>query len=204
MQSENNYKTDAEIIELYQAGELKSLDTLVNRHKNKLYSTILMEVNDNALAQDLLQDAFVKIIKALKSGGYSYKEFGQFATWAIRLTKNLCMDHLKKTTGSINNKGFKRGYYSTDLPLEDYYHVPAPEPFIKSDDLKEKMLLLDIIDKLRPEQREVVVLRHYEGMSFKDIARLQQCSINTITARMKYALTSIRRMYIQETLDIAV
>ena len=179
--------SDQELVKSYVAGSEKALAELLHRHKSKIYTSILLFVNNDALAEDIFQDTFVKIIESLKRG--KYYEDGKFLPWAMRIARNLCIDHYRKNkrTPSITS------------PTDDYdifNLIPfsgdnGEEAMIKS---QARAKVRKLIDSLPPEQREVVVLRHYADMSFKEISKMTNVSINTALGRMRYALINMRKM----------
>lgn len=177
---------DRELISSYIQGNEASFETLLNRHKDRVYSHILMIIKDRDLADDVFQDTFIKAINTLKAG--KYNEEGKFLPWVLRIAHNLVIDHFRK------NKKMKmvRG--------DEDYDVFAT---IKQDDLtiEDGMIVdqilndvKDLLQYLPEEQREVVQMRHYADMSFKDIAEQTGVSINTALGRMRYALINLRKL----------
>jgi RNA polymerase sigma-70 factor (ECF subfamily) len=177
---------DRELISSYIQGNEASFETLLNRHKDRVYSHILMIIKDRDLADDVFQDTFIKAINTLKAG--KYNEEGKFLPWVLRIAHNLVIDHFRK------NKKMKmvRG--------DEDYDVFAT---IKQDDLSiEDGMIIDqilndvkgLLQHLPEEQREVVQMRHYADMSFKDIAEQTGVSINTALGRMRYALINLRKL----------
>lgn len=178
-------KSDEELIHGYVEGDSECFNALLDRHQQKVFGYILSVVQDYALAEDIFQDTFIKVVNTLRSGYYN--EQGKFVNWVIRIAHNHIMDHFRKD---------KR------LPM-----LSGKEDFDIFDvlDMQEKSIEEQIITrqihadvrrliKLLPEeQRRVLVLRHYGDYSFKEIAQLTNVSINTVLGRMRYALINMRK-----------
>ena len=178
--------TDQELIAQYLGGSEKSFEILVNRHKNKIYTSIYLFVKDHEKAEDIFQDVFIKIVDTLRKGKYNHE--GKFSQWAMRISYNLCVDQFRRS---------KRRTKVSPSETFDIFDVLET----KDDNAEVGMIKNQTYDKVRklvdmlpPEQREVVVLRHYADMSFKEIAALTKVSINTALGRMRYALINIRKM----------
>ena len=177
--------SDSQLISLYKNGKEESFATLVNRHKKKIYTTIYMIVKDQYLAEDLMQEVFVKVVKTVKSGRYN--EEGKFLPWASRIAHNLAIDNFRKA---------KR--YPT-IVMEDgssvFNTLEFSEDSIESRQIKQDThaLLRDLIKELPDAQREVLMMRHYMQMSFQEIADNTGVSINTALGRMRYALINLRK-----------
>lgn len=178
--------SDAELIQAYMQGQEQALEAIIYRHKDKVYTTIYMLVKDAFLAEDLFQDTFLKIIHTINGGRYS--EQGKFLPWAIRVAHNLCMDHFRKT--------------KTDIPVttEDGREIFQLMKFASEsaeDGLMRRQVsqnVRELIELLPNDQKEVVVLRIYGDLSFKEISELTSVSINTALGRMRYALINLRKM----------
>jgi RNA polymerase sigma-70 factor (ECF subfamily) len=179
--------SDKELVESYLNGNQSSFEILLNRHQSRVFAYIHMLVKDRQLADDIFQDTFIKVIRTLKGG--TYNEEGKFIQWVMRIAHNLIIDHFRKA---------KR------LPMAD----SAPDDFRIADrlGLSDKSIeehiiteqihedIRKMIDFLPEEQREVLYLRLYSEMSFKDIADMTNVSINTALGRMRYALINMRKM----------
>lgn len=180
-------QTDKELVESYLSGNNTSFEHLINRHQTRIFSYIMMLVKDKQLADDVFQDTFIKIIKTFKNG--AYKEEGKFIQWAMRIAHNLIIDHFRKS---------KRIPY-TDVQ-NDFYdfleNIGLSDPTIEQQMITEQIHedLRKMVALLPDEQREVLYLRLYSEMSFKDIADLTNVSINTALGRMRYALINLRKM----------
>ncbi|KIC92765.1 RNA polymerase sigma factor [Flavihumibacter solisilvae] len=179
-------KTDNELIHLFMDGDMSALETLILRHKDKLYTSILFLVKDKYLAEDIFQDVLIKIIDTLRVGRYT--EEGKFLPWAMRIAHNLCVDHFRKVkrTPAIKTSD-ERDIFEVINFTEDGADVKMMKR--QSHDRVRKML-----DLLPEDQREVIILRHYAELSFKEIAALTNCSINTALGRMRYGLINLRKM----------
>lgn len=183
---ESHVISDKELLSQYQNGNEAALELLINRHKEKVYTTIYMFVKDSYLAEDIFQDTFIKVLKTLRKG--KYREEGKFLPWVMRIAHNLCIDHFRKTKRHpkvTNNEGFD---IFDILPFSD---DNAEQSMVKK---QAHQKVRDLVNQLPDEQKEVVVLRHYAGMSFKEIAALTDVSINTALGRMRYALINMRKM----------
>jgi RNA polymerase sigma factor (sigma-70 family) len=178
--------TDQELIGRYIAGSQSSLEKLIHRHKNRIFAYILMIVKEKELAEDLFQDTFIKVINTIRSG--SYKEEGKFIQWAMRIAHNLIIDHFRKSKRIpiIENRDDFDIFEKVRIPVESIEERIVTEQIHK--DVKK------LIDYLPKEQREVLIMRHYGDMSFKDIAEVTNVSINTALGRMRYALINLRKL----------
>jgi RNA polymerase sigma-70 factor (ECF subfamily) len=170
----------------FQEGDNEALKILVNRYRDKIFSIILFLVKDKYLAEDLFQDAFIKIIDTIRCGRYT--EEGKFLPWATRIAHNLCVDHFRKVK---RNPPVKT---SDDHDIFEMYTFAeeAPDQKIIQAETSERVRLM--LKMLPEEQREVIVLRHFADMSFKEIAEITNCSINTSLGRMRYGLINMRKM----------
>lgn len=178
--------SDEDLIRKYLEGNEDCLRMLINRHQAKLFSYILFLVRDRVLAEDIFQDVFVKIIKTLKSG--KYKEEGKFYQWVVRISRNLVIDHFRKTS-KMPKITDSEGYdVMGNLKLSE---INKEDEMVREETAE---IVKKMIHKLPDEQKEVLVLRHYANMSFKEIANLTDVSINTSLGRMRYALINLRKM----------
>lgn len=177
---------DSVLVKQYISGEEKALETLINRHNQKILSFIYSKVLDRDVAEDIFQDTFIKVIKTLKRGSYS--EEGKFLPWVMRIAHNLIIDHFRK------NKRMPKFEGSEEFNI---FSV------IKDDKLNvEKQMIKDqidsdltyLIDELPDDQKEVLIMRIYKDMSFKEIAENTDVSINTALGRMRYALINLRKI----------
>lgn len=177
---------DQQLVNAYNAGNHQAFAELLSRHKEKIYTSIYLFVRNDAVAEDIFQDTFVKIIESLRRGRYS--EEGKFLPWAMRIAYNLCIDNYRKNKRApkvTTSEGFDI------FNILDFTEDNAEDMMVKNE---ARAKVRKLIDELPPEQREVVVLRHYADMSFKEIAKMTDVSINTALGRMRYALINMRKM----------
>lgn len=193
MKAFNKY-TDNELIHLFSDGNLDALETLVLRHKDKLYSSILFLVKDKYLAEDIFQDVFIRIIDTMRSGRYT--EEGKFLPWAMRIAHNLCVDHFRKVkrTPTIRN--------GEDKDIFEVLNFADDSSETKMIKRQSHDRVREMLQRLPEDQREVIVLRHYADMSFKEIAAATNCSINTALGRMRYGLINLRKMMTQKQIAL--
>jgi len=177
---------DQQLIVCYLDGNERAFEELLKRHKQKIYTSIYLFVKDQALAEDIFQEVFIKIIDTLRKGKYNHE--GKFVQWAMRISYNMCVDYFRRN---------KRR--PTVAPTETFDIFDVLQ--VSDDNAEQGMIrsqthdkIRKLVDMLPPEQREVVILRHYADMSFKEISQLTRVSINTALGRMRYALINIRKM----------
>ena len=181
-----NNLSDAELLSQYKEGNEKAFEVLLRRHKSKVYSTIFNIVKDQYIAEDLMQDVFIKIIDIIRGGRYN--EEGKFIQWASRMAHNLAIDH------------FRRNKRYPTIVLEDGMNVFNSLHFAEEtvEDVRIKnethTSLRNMIQTLPEPQREVLLMRHYAEMSFQEIAEATGVSINTSLGRMRYALINLRKL----------
>jgi RNA polymerase sigma-70 factor (ECF subfamily) len=186
---------DYDLIKQYIGGNSQSLEILISRHKNKVFSYIFMVVKNRELSEDIFQDAFVKVVKSLNSG--TYKEEGRFVPWVMRIAHNLIIDHYRKEKHMkmISNDESENGVFNTirltDGNIEEHFVTTQLHSDLKS-----------LIEQLPEEQKEVVKLRYSYDMSFKEIADLTNVSINTALGRMRYALLNLRKLAEKANYDL--
>ena len=186
--------TDEQAVQLFINGETSALELLIDRHKNRIFSSIYLLVKDKYLAEDIFQDLFIKIIENLKAG--NYKEENKFLFWVMRIAHNLCVDHFRK----IKSRPVIRTSNDTDIfNMLDFAAPNAEERIMKSQSRNQVMKLVSLLPE---EQREVIILRHFADLKFKQIAELLNCSVNTALGRMRYALLNIRKMVEEKQLAL--
>ncbi|MCF8370603.1 MAG: sigma-70 family RNA polymerase sigma factor [Bacteroidales bacterium] len=193
----NSKLTDYELVERFINGEQSGIEVLINRHKNRVYTYILLLVKNDQLAEDIFQDTFIKVINSLRAGKYHDK--GRFVSWVVRIAHNLIIDHFRKEK-HLNT-------ISNDATEMDMFNSPR-----YSDKNIEEVLIGDqitndvrkLIEELPEEQKEVIILRHYVGLSFKDIAEQTDVSINTALGRMRYALINMRKLIKEKNLSLSM
>lgn len=178
--------SDQELVQSYLNGHDNAFEVLLARHKDRIYTQIVLLVRDNDLADDIFQEAFMKAIRTLKQG--KYNEEGKFLPWILRIAHNLSIDHFRKTkkmpsVRSDGNYDVFGAMAQDDLNVEEKLITDTIHGDVRK-----------LIDRLPQEQREVVIMRHYEGLSFKEIADRCDVSINTSLGRMRYALINMRKL----------
>jgi RNA polymerase sigma-70 factor (ECF subfamily) len=181
---------DRELVSAYLEGNEKAFETLLLRHKDKVYRFIYMKVRDGALSEDIFQDTFIKVVRTLKSGAYN--EEGKFLPWAMRIAHNLIIDYFRKKN--------KVRLISESSSLRDDYNVfhtidndeKTIEEEMSQVELEQQMV--DLIEHLPETQRDILRKRIFKEMSFKDIADEEDISINTALGRMRYALINLRKL----------
>ena len=177
--------SDSCLVSLYIKGNEEALSVLIDRHKSRIFTTIYFIVKDKYIAEDLLQDVFIKTIKTIKCG--KYNEQGKFLSWIVRVAHNQAIDHFRKE---------KRNPRITLQDGSDVFNcLKFSEDFTEPNNLTKKTVqyIKKIIYELPDKQREVLVMRHYMQMSFQEIAESTKVSINTALGRMRYALISLRK-----------
>lgn len=177
---------DQELVRQYLAGEELAFETLLNRHKRKVWSHVYLLVRDRELTEDIFQDTFIKVVHTLKAG--KYNEEGKFLPWVMRIAHNLVIDHFRR------NKKMPLVRGNDDHDVFATVAQPGRNVEQRMVDLQIDADVRNMIDHLPEEQREVVIMRTYLGMSFKDIAEHTEVSINTALGRMRYALINMRKM----------
>jgi RNA polymerase sigma-70 factor, ECF subfamily len=177
---------DAVLVKNYIAGDENALSILINRHQSKIYGFIYSKISDRDLSDDVFQDTFMKVIKTLKSN--SYNEEGKFLPWVMRIAHNLVIDHFRKSNKMPMSRDTED--YSVFSKMTDNSLSSEDEmiTFQIETDLKK------IIEELPADQKEVVIMRMYQDLSFKEISELTGVSINTALGRMRYALLNLRKV----------
>ncbi len=187
-------KTDHELIHQFRDGDLQALEALVIRHKDKLYTSILFLVKDKYLAEDIFQDVLIKIIDTIRGGRYT--EEGKFLPWAMRIAHNLCVDHFRKVKRTPAIKT------SDDRDIFEVINFTEEGADTKMMKRQSHDRVRQMLDLLPEDQREVIILRHYADLSFKEIASLTNCSINTALGRMRYGLINLRKMMTEKKIAL--
>ena len=191
----NIVKSDKELIERYQDGDVHSFELLIGRYQKQVYSYILTLVKDKQLADDVFQDTFVKVIQTIKSKGY--KDDGRFVQFAMRIAHNLVIDHFRKENRIPTVESSSEDYnYIDNVPITDH----SVEQGMIVDQVHSD--LHRMIAFLPDEQREVLRMRIFDDMSFKDIADITNVSINTALGRMRYALINLRKMMVANNMTL--
>ena len=186
MDIRHNFLSDAELIAKYLNGSERSLEKLVNRHQLQIFNFIKSKVNDRDKSEDIFQDTFIKVIKTLKNG--SYNEEGKFLPWVMRIAHNLVIDYFRKSNRIpiIENKE----------EFDIFQFLSDTTPNAESILVEEQVLkdIQNLIEELPEDQKEVLIMRLYRDMSFKEIAENTNVSINTALGRMRYAIINLRKM----------
>ncbi|MDH5380063.1 MAG: sigma-70 family RNA polymerase sigma factor [Cyclobacteriaceae bacterium] len=181
----SNNISDVRLILLYKHGNEEGFSKLVNRHKARIYTVIYLIVKDKFVAEDILQEVFMKVVTHVKTG--KYDERGKFLPWVLRIAHNMAIDHFRKV---------KR---RPEVVFEDGNSVINSLNFSEDDAETEQIRkdinarVRDLIKRLPDNQRQVLIMRHYIGMSFQEIADKTGVSINTALGRMRYALINLRK-----------
>ena len=186
---------DAQLVNNYINGCEKSLETLVNKHKFKLYNFIYSKVLNKDNAEDLFQETFIKVIKTLKRGVYN--EEGKFLPWVMRIAHNLVIDFFRK------NKRFPS--FDKNEAYDIFQLIKDENPSIEKLMIDKQILndLKKIIIKLPQDQKEVLEMRLYKEMSFKEISEVTGVSINTALGRMRYAIINLRKLIIENKISLS-
>ena len=177
---------DALLVKNYVAGDENALATLINRHQSKIYGFIYSKISDRDISDDIFQDTFIKVIKTLKSN--SYNEEGKFLPWVMRIAHNLIVDHFRKTK--------KMPMFRETDEFSIFSIMSDNAPNIESQIITTQVEsdLKKLIHELPKDQREVLEMRIYQDLSFKEISELTGVSINTALGRMRYALMNLRKV----------
>lgn len=192
---------DNELVQLYINGNEEALATLLQRHKRRIFSSIYVIVRDRALAEDLFQDTFFKVIQTLKRNQYS--EEGKFLPWVLRIARNLIIDHFRK-----NKKLPTVPVYVTEdgEEVDVFATIPSTDDGFKNDkeQIQFRKKIRGMVGSLPDEQKEVVIMRMYYDMSFKEIADFCNVSINTSLGRMRYALINLKKMIEESKTEVYI
>ena len=191
--------SDQQLVSNYLEGNVSALETLVKRHKERIYTFVISKVRNQELAEDIFQDVFFKVIKSLQKG--KYNEEGKFLPWVMRIAHNLVIDHFRKA---------KRMPIVGKLKLDDDFDIfdiisngeQTSEYTMMEGEQHEQ--LKKMVQELPEEQRQVLVMRHYEELSFKEIAEKTGVSINTALGRMRYALINLRKIMEEHRVDLMI
>ena len=186
---------DNDLVHNFVNGDYNSIEVLINRHKNRVYSYILLIVKNQDLAQDIFQDTFIKVIRSLKHG--KYVENGKFISWVLRIAHNLIIDHFRreKQNNTISNDSFENDIFNS----QKFSDENVEDQMVMNQILFE---VKELIRELPEDQQQVIYMRHYMGMSFKEIAEQTDVSINTALGRMRYALINLRKIIEKKKLKL--
>lgn len=194
---DTRHLSDQELVELFLDGNKLGIETLIYRHKNKVYTYIVLIVKDQHLAEDIFQDTFIKVIRSLKEG--KYKDNGRFLSWVIRIAHNLVIDHFRKEKqiNTISNDNYEADIFNS----KKFSDKNIEELLIREQIIDDVRML---VEELPDDQKQVVLLRHYGGLSFKEIADQTNVSINTALGRMRYALINLRKIIEKRKINLMV
>ncbi|MDF2448807.1 MAG: polymerase sigma-70 factor, subfamily [Bacteroidota bacterium] len=192
--------SDNELVKLYMDGNEESLSILVKRHKRRIFSYVYLITRDKVLTEDIFQETFFKVIQTLKRN--QYNEEGKFLPWVLRIAKNLIIDHFRKVkkmpsvSSVINDEGEHTCIFDIIPETSSSRDSPQSKQFKNS--------IRSIVGDLPPDQKEVVIMRTYYDMSFKEIAEVTNVSINTSLGRMRYALINLKKMIEEKNVEIYI
>lgn len=193
----NKTISDYELLSMFVKGDQSCFEKLIHRHKNKVFAYISLYIRDQALAEDIFQDTFLKVIQSVKSGKYA--DNGKFLSWVMRIAHNLIIDHFRRIRqmNTISNDNYESDIFNSKQFADENIEDTIVKKQIHQDIRK-------MISHLPDDQREVVILRHYAGLSFKEIADITQVSINTALGRMRYALINMRKIMEEKKISLTL
>jgi RNA polymerase sigma factor (sigma-70 family) len=189
-------QSDQELVKNYISGDQSALETLVKRHRRKIYTSIYLLVKEKQIAEDVFQETFIKVINTLRSGHYN--EEGKFLPWVIRIAHNLVIDHFRreKRMPTVRDNDEFKIFDTLNLTEEN-----VQDKLVRQQVYNQVRAL---VEELPDEQKEVLMMRHYADMSFKEIADLTNVSINTALGRMRYALINLRKMIEEKKMNLSI
>lgn len=189
--------SDYELVKEFIKGNKYGIELLIARHQDKVFNYIQLLVKSEALAEDIFQETFFKVIRSLKKG--KYRDNGKFVSWVLRIAHNLVIDHFRKSNQMkvISNDNYENDIFNTQSLSE----ATIEEVMSRTQVNKEVRTL---VDSLPEDQKEVVILRHYVGLSFKEIAEFTNVSINTALGRMRYAILNMRKTVDEKKISLVV
>jgi len=178
--------TDQELVQLFIDGESQALEVLISRHKSRIFTSLYLLVQDKYLAEDIFQELFIKIIETLRAG--KYKEENRFVQWAMRIGHNLCIDHFRKVKG--------KPVIRTSEGMDIFDTLSFADSNVEEDIMKKEShaQVMKLVNFLPEEQREIIILRHFADLKFREISEILNCSVNTALGRMRYGLLNLRKM----------
>lgn len=192
-----NSLNDNELVQRFIEGDHESLEILILRHKSRVFSYIVLIVKNQELAEDIFQETFIKVIRSLKKGRYT--ENGKFISWVLRIAHNLIIDHFRKEK--------LKGTVSNDATEVDIFNSQKFSDKTVEDEMINSQVLFEVkelIKELPDDQQQVIYMRHYMGLSFKEIADQTDVSINTALGRMRYALINLRKLIEKKNLTLTM
>ncbi len=181
-----NQVEDKELIKAFMSGDDPCFEELLSRYKTKVFTTIYLIVKDRGVAEDLFQDVMIKVVRMIRSG--KYNEEGKFLPWVVRIARNLAIDHFRKIQRNpIQRESEDYDIFNTVQRAEE----SSEEKIISEEDAR---YIRKLIQQLPEKQREVLIMRTYSELSFKEIASITNVSINTALGRMRYALLNLKKL----------
>jgi len=189
--------TDNELVNQFIAGNQQAIEQLIMRHKRKVFTYILIIVRNREQTEDLFQETFLKVFKSLKEGKYT--DDGHFLNWMMRIAHNLIIDNVRKEK---RLKTVSRDDYDYDIFNQRKFHESYSEQVVVRNEVEHDVRRL--IEKLPEVQKQVVIMRHFMDMSFKEIAEETSVSINTALGRMRYALINMRRIINEKQMNLVI
>ena len=190
-----NKAQDFQLVQEFMNGNKESIEILIKKHKNRVYTYILLIVKKEQLAEDIFQETFIKVIKSLRKG--KYQEKGIFVSWVIRIAHNLIIDHFRKAK-------HLRTLSNEDSEVDIFNSAKFSDETIE-DEIITNQIASDVrklVDLLPDDQKQVILLRHYGNLSFKEIAEQTGVSINTALGRMRYALINMRKLIHEKKMNL--
>jgi RNA polymerase sigma factor (sigma-70 family) len=188
--------TDQELVVLYISGKDLAFEQLIARHKNRVYTKIYLMVKDREITEDIFQDCFIKVINTLRKG--KYNDEGKFLPWVLRIAHNLVIDYFRK--------GKKMPTVRSDENYDVFSTIKHDDLHIEDQIVKDQIMgdVKKLIKELPQDQKEVVLMRIYYKMSFKEISVTLDISINTALGRMRYALINLRKIVDEKNINLLV
>jgi RNA polymerase sigma-70 factor (ECF subfamily) len=189
--------SDYELVLEFVNGRQSAIEVLIRRHQKRIYSYILLLVKRQVVAEDIFQETFIKVIKSLQEG--KYVDTNRFPSWVMRIAHNLIIDHYRREKQS---KTISKDAFEVDILNHPKYSDKTVE-----EEIVFEQILTDVralIDQLPEDQREVVLLRHYADLSFKEIAEQTNVSINTALGRMRYAVINMRKIMEENKMTLSI
>lgn len=185
---------DQALIQMYLEGDSEALSTLIDRCKEKVFTSIMLLVKDKYLAEDIFQDTFIKVIDTLHSGRYT--DEGKFLPWVMRIAHNLCVDHFRK----IKRRPTIKTSDNYDIfEVLNFSEAGVDERMAQN---QSNIRVRKMLDMLPQDQKEVIIMRHFAELSFKEIAQITGCSINTALGRMRYGLINLRKIMTEKQIAL--
>jgi RNA polymerase sigma-70 factor (ECF subfamily) len=191
---------DSQLISLYKKGNEDAFAALLHRYKDRIFRFILSKVRNKDLAEDIFQEAFIKVIKTIKSG--SYNEEGKFLPWAMRISHNLVIDHFRKASRT----SFVSESSSLNEDFNIFHTLSSQNPNIEDQITSKERLsqMVELVNYLPDSQKRILNMRIFKDFSFKEIANIEEVSINTALGRMRYALINLRKLIKENGIQMEV